>query len=58
MNEARYEIRIDTDLKAAYLAAAKRNDRDGAQLIRDFIRQYVRENAQGSLLPKAGRKDK
>jgi hypothetical protein len=37
-------MRIDSDLKAAFLAAAERNDRPAAQLIRDFMRQYIAEN--------------
>lgn len=49
--ESRYEIRIPKTLKQAYLQAAKRNDRDGAQLIRDFIRDYVQKNAQPELFP-------
>lgn len=47
--DSRYEIRIDKSLKAAYLLACSRNDRDGSQLIRDFIREYVAKNAQEDL---------
>lgn len=54
--DSRYEIRIPKSLKEAYLAAAKRNDRDGAQLIRDFIRSYVTQNAQPDLLKPARKK--
>lgn len=55
--DSRYEIRVLKELKEAYLAAAKQNDRDGAQLIRDFMRDYVRKNAQQDLLrvPKKGK---
>lgn len=44
ITDSRYEIRVEKTLKEAYLAAAKNNDRDGAQLIRDFMREYVRAN--------------
>lgn len=49
-DSSRYEIRLPTDLKRAFLEATKRNDRDGAQLLRDFIRHYVSQNAQADLL--------
>lgn len=47
---SRYEIRVAKELKDAYIEAAKSNDRDGAQLIRDFMREYVKNNAQQDLL--------
>lgn len=42
--------RVPADLKKAFDDAAKRNDRTASQLIRDFMREYVRANAQGDLL--------
>lgn len=39
-----YNMRLPGTLKAAFLAAAKANDRDGAQLVRDFMRTYVKES--------------
>lgn len=44
--KSRYEIRVEIDLKTAYLSAANSNDRDGAQLIRDFMREYVKKHTQ------------
>lgn len=44
ITDSRYEIRVEKALKEAYLAAAKANDRDGAQLLRDFMREYVKAN--------------
>jgi hypothetical protein len=32
-----------------FLQIAKEQDRDGAQLIRDFMRDYVKTNAQGDI---------
>lgn len=34
-------LRIDAELKDAFMAAAKNMDRNGSQLIRDFMRQTV-----------------
>ena len=45
-----YQIRVLPSLRTAFLAACSDNDRDGAQLVRDFMRDYVRKNAQGDLL--------
>jgi hypothetical protein len=49
-----YNMRLPGTLKADFLAAAKANDRDGAQLVRDFMRSYVREN-QASMDEKKSR---
>ena len=49
--DARFEFRLPPDLKAAFQDAARQADRDAAQLLRDFIRAYLKENAQMQLLP-------
>lgn len=41
MGEATFTIRVDEALKSAFADAAKAHDRTGAQLIRDFMRDYV-----------------
>jgi len=41
MAESTFTIRVDDDLKDAFSEAAKINDRTGAQLVRDFMRDYV-----------------
>ena len=41
MNEATFTFRVDEALKRAFADAAKAHDRTGAQLIRDFMRDYV-----------------
>jgi predicted transcriptional regulator len=43
-------VRVPGDLKRAFDAAAAENDRTASQLLRDFMREYVRKNAQGDLL--------
>ena len=44
------QIRLDENLKIAFLQIAKSNDRTAAQLLRDYIRAYVKKNGQGELL--------
>jgi hypothetical protein len=45
-----FNMRLAADLKEVFLKAAKSQDQDGAQLVRAFMRDYVRQNAQGYLL--------
>ncbi|MDL2313819.1 hypothetical protein LJC36_02435 [Desulfovibrio sp. OttesenSCG-928-C14] len=42
MNESTITFRVDDSLKTAFAEAAKLNDRTGAQLLRDFMRDYVK----------------
>jgi len=49
MSDSTFTIRVDDRLKTAFTEAAKVNDRTGAQIIRDFMREYVhsaREKAE------------
>lgn len=39
MAQVNMSLRIDAELKDAFMAAAKSIDRNGSQLIRDFMRQ-------------------
>jgi predicted transcriptional regulator len=41
MAESNFTVRIDNELKEAFAEAAKQHDRTGAQLVRDFMREYV-----------------
>lgn len=41
MSQVNMSLRIDAELKDAFMAAAKNMDRNGSQLIRDFMRQTV-----------------
>lgn len=43
MNEATFTFRVDDSLKSAFTQAAQDKDRTGAQLLRDFMRDFVRE---------------
>lgn len=41
MSEATFTFLVDEDLKKAFSAAAKSSDRTDAQLLRDFMRDFV-----------------
>ena len=46
MNEATFTFRVDEDLKAEFTNAAKDRDRTGAQLLRDFMRDFVKQQQE------------
>jgi predicted transcriptional regulator len=48
MNESTFTFRVDKDLKNQFARAAKTHDRAGAQLLRDFMRDYVRQQKQAA----------
>ncbi|MCQ0386512.1 CopG family ribbon-helix-helix protein, partial [Escherichia coli] len=41
MAQVNMSLRVDAELKDAFIATAKSMDRNGSQLIRDFMRQTV-----------------
>lgn len=41
MSDATFTFRVDDALKAEFAKAAKAKDRTGAQLLRDFMREFV-----------------
>lgn len=43
MGDATFTFRVDETLKDQFTAAAKSRDRSGAQLLRDFMRDFVRQ---------------
>ena len=43
MNEATFTFRVDEALKADFAAAAKSSDHNAAQLLRNFMRDFVRQ---------------
>jgi len=63
MGQKNFTCRVDDELKQAFLKAAKANDRPASVLIRDFMRDYVRQTTQAQpgapapgAEPPAGRK--
>ena len=47
MSDATFTFRVDEELKAAFVNAAKEWDRTGAQLLRDYMRDVVAKSAAG-----------
>lgn len=45
MSQATFTFRVDENLKEAFSAIAQAQDRSSAQLLRDFMREYVQANA-------------
>jgi predicted transcriptional regulator len=43
MSEATFTFRVDEALKNEFAAAAKARDRTGAQILRDFMREFVQQ---------------
>lgn len=48
MSEATFTFRVDEALKSEFSAAAKVHDRTGAQLLRDFMRSYVKQQQEAA----------
>ena len=43
MSEATFTFRVDERLKDEFSTAAKSRDRTGAQLLRDFMRDFIKQ---------------
>ena len=48
MNEATFTFRVDEGLKDQFSTAAKSRDRTGAQLLRDFMRDFVKQQQEAA----------
>lgn len=48
MTEATFTFRVDAALKDEFSTAAKGRDRSGAQLLRDFMRDFVKQQQEAS----------
>lgn len=48
MGEATFTFRVDDALKSEFSSAAKARDRSGAQLLRDFMRDFVRQQQEAA----------
>ncbi|MCC5855504.1 MAG: hypothetical protein JJU10_07505 [Idiomarina sp.] len=48
MNEATFTFRVDEALKSKFAQAAKSRDRSGAQLLRDFMREFVQQQEEAA----------
>ncbi len=50
--EKRLNVRAEAHLVEAFISAAEANDRTASQLIRDFMREYVKKHGQIDLFKK------
>ena len=48
MSEATFTFRVDDALKAEFSSAAKTCDRSAAQLLRDYMRDFVKQRQEAS----------
>ncbi|MDD3433279.1 MAG: antitoxin of toxin-antitoxin stability system [Tepidiphilus sp.] len=48
MSEATFTFRVDKALKSEFSIAAKNCDRNAAQLLRDFMRDFVRQHQEAA----------
>lgn len=48
MSDVTFTFRVDEALKSQFATAAKERDRTGAQLLRDFMREYVRQQTEAA----------
>ena len=48
MNEATFTFRVDEGLKSEFTTAAKSSDRNAAQVLRGFMRDYVRQHQEAA----------
>jgi predicted transcriptional regulator len=46
VSEATFTFRVDENLKDQFTTAAKGRDRTGAQLLRDFMRDFVKQQQE------------
>lgn len=45
-------VQMDNDLYESFKKVAQNNDRSMGLLIRDFVKDYIKKNAQGDLFSK------
>ncbi|WP_419632321.1 CopG family ribbon-helix-helix protein, partial [Thiolapillus sp.] len=48
MSEATFTFRVDDALKSQFSQAAKSRDRSGAQLLREFMREFVQQQQEAA----------
>ena len=58
MKDSGLRIRIERELREKFLATCREQDRPAAQVIREFMREYVSANQDASPTVLKGRKSK
>lgn len=48
MSETTFTFRVEEELKTQFTTAAKGRDRSGAQILRDFMRDFVRQQQEAA----------
>jgi len=48
MKDVGLRIRIQRDLREAFLEACRAQDKPASQVLREFMREYVRENSSNT----------
>ena len=48
MSESTVVVHVDDELKSAFAEAAKASDRTASQLLRDFMRDFVKSHAESA----------
>lgn len=48
MSETTFTFRVDETLKSEFAMAAKARDRNAAQLLRDFMRDFIRQQQEAA----------
>jgi predicted transcriptional regulator len=48
MSDATFTFRVDKQLKHEFATAAQARDRSGAQLLRDFMRDFIRQQQEAA----------
>lgn len=43
--DAGFRIRVERDLRNQFIEVCRAQDRPAAQVVRDFMRQYIKDNA-------------
>lgn len=58
MKDSGLRIRVERELRDRFLAICREQDRPAAQVLREFMREFVAENQNGSVTAREGRKSK
>ncbi len=58
MKDSGLRIRVERELRERFLALCREQDKPAAQVIREFMRQYIAENDDGHSAPAHPKKKK
>jgi len=58
MKDVGLRIRVQRELREQFVEACKAQDKPAAQVLREFMREYVAENHVSNQKPKAGKAER